>query len=101
MNDKRKTKAQLIAELTSLRQDFAVVQKREDQLQVAKSIGQYHAEETLQESEDRWLLALSGSNLGVWDWNLKTFSPAAARPCWGSEKMKSAPRLTSGQTGYI
>jgi PAS domain S-box-containing protein len=72
MNDQRKTKAQLIAELASLRQDFAVVQKREEQLRVAKEIEPHHAEETRPESEDRWRLALSGSNTGVWDWNLKT-----------------------------
>ena len=71
MNDQRKTKAQLIAELASLRQDFAVAQQREEQLRVAKEIERHHAEETRQEREDRWLLALSGYKAGVWDWNLK------------------------------
>ncbi|MDZ7956931.1 MAG: PAS domain-containing protein [Aulosira sp. DedQUE10] len=37
------------------------------------------AEEALQESEQRWQLALSGNNDGIWDWNAKTnevfFSP--------------------------
>ena len=31
-----------------------------------------HAEQVLQESEDRWQLALRGSDAGIWDWNPRT-----------------------------
>lgn len=30
------------------------------------------AEHKLQESEDCWKYALSGSDVGVWDWKIKT-----------------------------
>jgi PAS domain S-box-containing protein len=59
MNDRRKTKAQLLQELHSLRTQLDATERQ-------------RAEEKLQASTDRWQLALRGSDVGVWDWDLQT-----------------------------
>ena len=71
MNDRRKTKVQLLSELEVLRQRIAEVEEREAAKQ---GIGP-----TLHESDERWQLATRGTNEGLWNWNVKTnevfFSP--------------------------
>ena len=82
MNDQRKTKAQLIDENVALRQHVQALEQRltaqtrieegERCGQETVEIGRQNAEESVQESVDRWQLALRGSDVGVWDWNLQT-----------------------------
>jgi PAS domain S-box-containing protein len=47
------------------------------------------AEQLLKASEERWQLAILGSNAGIWDWNLKTnqvFRSARWKEMWGYEE---------------
>jgi PAS domain S-box-containing protein len=54
------------------------------------------ADEALRESEERWQLALAGSEAGVWDWNIRTgemFYSERWRQMFGSDVPANAQQL--------
>lgn len=57
---------------------------------------QIHSEEALRESEERYALAASGSNDGIWDWDLKTgrvYYSARWKSIIGEEKWPFAEQI--------
>ncbi|RLD58490.1 MAG: hypothetical protein DRJ05_07935 [Bacteroidetes bacterium] len=92
MNDKDKTKEQLLAEVKELKNKLIISGKIEKDLEVInrqfeingeqlKAFNQQLkeknqqllvVEEALRESEARWQFAIEGNALGLWDWNVKT-----------------------------
>ncbi|MCT7950573.1 PAS domain-containing protein [Ancylothrix sp. C2] len=65
---------------------------------VSSLIGRKQAEDALRTSQERLQLALEGSNLGLWDWNLKTgkiYRDAAWKQMLGYEKSETYDDLKS------
>ena len=64
MRDEKKTKQQLMDELTNLRKRISKLESR--------LADEKQEKESFRETKDRLDLALQGSNLDLWDWNVQT-----------------------------
>jgi diguanylate cyclase (GGDEF)-like protein/PAS domain S-box-containing protein len=67
-------------------QDYLVKRQVDNELllrSIRYAVERMHAEKALWESEERYALAMSGANDGLWDWNLKS-GTAYFSPRWKS-----------------